>query len=320
MTMTSRTTGRLAPALWYAAAVVLIVLSQLSCATSGLTPEPTSMPAARAGLRPEYRVFYDELTDYGDWVLIEPYGFVFRPRTRFQTWSPYYDGFWSPSDSYGWIWVSGEPYGWATYHYGRWLNDDFQGWVWVPGLEWAPAWVAWAGNDSYVGWAALGPNGSNTAASNFHFVARANLGSTDLRSKIVPPEQTVRIARQAEPIENLDEVDRVVVNKGPRIDWVEAVAGPLKRARVEDITALSRDKVAGAASPASDPSKSEPASGGVRPKDELKRVAEADARRVRTIMHEKQAPPEVIPRLKPVPAAGGQPAAKPKPARRDSTR
>src|SRR5213594_1639971 len=92
-------------------ASLLLALVQLSCAVSGnLTPVQSSMPAARAGLRPEYRVFYDELIDYGDWKLIEPYGFVFRPRTRFQTWSPYYDGFWSPSDSYGWVWVSGEPY------------------------------------------------------------------------------------------------------------------------------------------------------------------------------------------------------------------
>ena len=37
-------------------------------------------------------------SDYGDWVLIEPYGYVFRPRVGFDTWHPYWDGFWAPTD------------------------------------------------------------------------------------------------------------------------------------------------------------------------------------------------------------------------------
>jgi len=179
----------------------VIVLSQglQSCAVTG-SPQPSPMPAARAGLRPEFRVFYDELQDYGDWTLIEPYGFVFRPRTRFSNWTPYNDGFWSPSDSYGWVWVSGEPYGWATYHYGAWINDDFQGYVWVPGLEWAPAWVAWTGNNTFVGWAALTPGGQGVAG-NFHVVPRSALGSTDLSSKILTPAKAAPALKNVEPIE-----------------------------------------------------------------------------------------------------------------------
>src|SRR5438093_2679238 len=181
------------------AATLPFPLLPMSCATTGPTTGPTSMPAARAGLRAEYRVFYDELQDYGDWVLIEPYGFVFRPRTRFGNWSPYYDGFWSPSDSYGWVWVSGEPFGWATYHYGAWINDDYQGWVWVPGLEWAPAWVAWTGNQSYVGWAALAPSGD--PAGRFLVVPVRDMGATDLRSHVLPPERATTALASAKPIE-----------------------------------------------------------------------------------------------------------------------
>ena len=44
--------------------LVLAALSS-SCAVSTPGVEPTrSMPAARAGLRPEYRIFYDTLGDY----------------------------------------------------------------------------------------------------------------------------------------------------------------------------------------------------------------------------------------------------------------
>src|SRR5262245_33979582 len=50
-----------------------LAVSQLSCAVGGqLVPEQHSMPLARASLAPEYRIFYDTLVDYGDWVLIEP--------------------------------------------------------------------------------------------------------------------------------------------------------------------------------------------------------------------------------------------------------
>src|SRR5439155_7247046 len=120
-------------------AAALALASTLSCAVGGVVSDAPSMPAARAALRPEFRIFYDALVDYGDWVLIEPYGFVFRPKVDFATFHPYADGFWAPSDSWGWVWISAEPFGWATYHYGNWFWDRYQGWVWSPGPNWGPA-------------------------------------------------------------------------------------------------------------------------------------------------------------------------------------
>ncbi len=307
-----------------AAAAALLALLQTSCATTGPGPQSRSMPAARASLRPEYRVFYDELQDYGDWVLIEPYGFVFRPRTRFGNWSPYYDGFWSPSDTYGWVWVSGEPFGWATYHYGAWIDDDYQGWVWVPGLDWAPAWVAWTGNQSYVGWAALSPSGQ--PAGRFQVVPVTQLGTTDLRSHVLAPERASTALREAQPIENYAEVEHTVVNRGPSIDWVERAAGPLRRARIEDMAqrlAIDRGWRQGPtlgdqeSAPAPQPRRLQ------RPA-EFRKTAESDAAKTRAIMQQKQAPPEVIPRilLSDVPLRPSSPAPRPGfgPAKRDTAR
>ena len=70
-------------------ALATVALLQLSCAAAGLQSVQPTMPAARAALLPEYRLFYDALVDYGDWVLIEPYGYVFRPNINFVAWSPY---------------------------------------------------------------------------------------------------------------------------------------------------------------------------------------------------------------------------------------
>lgn len=117
------------------------------------------MSAAKLGLPAPLRVFYDELEPHGDWVLVEPLGWVFRPRVNTVAWRPYQEGRWSPSYSYGWVWESDEPFGWITDHYGFWFHDEFQGWVWQPNGAWAPSWVAWVQVGDYVGWAPLPPQG-----------------------------------------------------------------------------------------------------------------------------------------------------------------
>ena len=64
-------------------AALAVALGVAGCATTGFQAVPPTMPAAKAGLPPEFRIFYDALEDYGDWTLIEPYGYVFRPRVSF---------------------------------------------------------------------------------------------------------------------------------------------------------------------------------------------------------------------------------------------
>ena len=169
----------------------------------------------------------------------------------------------------------------------------------MPGLDWAPAWVAWSANDQYVGWAPLGPNGNPSVTptgGGYHFVARSDLGSTDLRSHVLPAAQAAKVADATEPIENMAEVEHVVVNRGPRIDWIEAAAGPLPRARIQDVAPIGRARPVETGSSGAAPT---PA-----PANEFKKSAEAEARRTRTIMQQKQAQPDVIQRFKtPPPAA-----------------
>jgi hypothetical protein len=74
------------------------------------------------------------------------------------SWRPYSDGRWVWT-SYGWTWVSYEPFGWATYHYGYWNCDAALGWVWIPGYEWSACRVQWAYYDNYVAWAPMYPPG-----------------------------------------------------------------------------------------------------------------------------------------------------------------
>jgi hypothetical protein len=219
----------------------LLGLAIAGCAVSGPSVSPPSQPAARLALQPEYRVFYDALADYGDWVLIEPWGYVFRPRVDFGVWRPYSNGFWAASDLYGWVWVSSESFGWATEHYGRWLWDDYQGWVWLPGRDWAPAWVAWRANDDWVAWAPLSPNdtpdfGATLPGGAFVFAPLRSLGTTNVSSQTVTAVKAGDAARAVRPVSTLVERNGVRFNPGPPIGEVErAAGGPVARVRIEDV-------------------------------------------------------------------------------------
>ena len=108
-------------------------------------------------------MFYDDLSQYGDWVEMENYGAVWRPNKVSEDWRPYTDGRWVPTDD-GNVFESQEPWGWATYHYGNWMPTENNGWVWVPGRTWYPSTVEWRTSpesepvdNSYVGWAPTPP-------------------------------------------------------------------------------------------------------------------------------------------------------------------
>lgn len=121
--------------------------------------------------RISFGVFYSSLTPYGEWIELEPDFYVWRPIYVRHNWRPYMNGRWAWT-SYGWYWVSYEPFGWATFHYGRWYYDDYYGWIWIPGYEWAPAWVEWRYNDDYIGWAPLPPYAVFRVSIGIHFTTR----------------------------------------------------------------------------------------------------------------------------------------------------
>ncbi|MGI6454337.1 MAG: DUF6600 domain-containing protein [bacterium] len=75
-----------------------------------------------------------DLDTYGDWIEVEEYGRVWRPRVSItvSNWAPYREGRWAWRDYYGWTWVSYEPWGWMPYHYGRWAYHPRHRWYWIP--------------------------------------------------------------------------------------------------------------------------------------------------------------------------------------------
>ena len=279
-----------------------LALAAGACAVGGPpSPPGGTMPAARAGLRPEYRLFYDALADYGEWVLIEPYGWLFRPSISYPTWRPYEDGYWVPTDTWGWVWSSADLFGWATDHYGRWFRDDYQGWVWQPGLDWGPAWVDWTIAGDYVGWRPLGAASSGpTGDQATSWAPLQQLGSTDLKQSIRRSSELGAAVSEAKPVENSALRGGATIHLGPSISSVERATGrALTRAKVEDLVPRTADPTAEV--------------------EATRRAGERTARDARSLLSTSAAAPARLPVVRPIaPASAEKPAKKAAPA--DTTR
>ena len=133
-------------------------------------PRRRSVPLAEVPTEAHY--YADDLADYGTWRENEDYGSVWYPTGGGNSWAPYRDGRWSYT-SYGYTWVSYEPWGWAPYHYGRWGYNHY-GWYWVPGRHWSPAWVSFAVGPAWIGWSPLGYHGGSVFAYDHGFYGRGH--------------------------------------------------------------------------------------------------------------------------------------------------
>ena len=197
----------------------------------------------------DVNVFYNQLAPYGQWTDVPGYGRCFRPFNVGPDWRPYTYGHWVYS-TYGWTWVSNEPFGWATCHYGRWAFVANLGWVWVPGTIWAPAWVAWRVGDGYCGWAPLPPNvgfqanffvGDVATAqlppTFFTFVAERDIFAPRIHEHILPVQRNVTIISKTTNVTNIRVVNNTVVNEGVPATRIERDTGRrVQRVQVRTVT------------------------------------------------------------------------------------
>jgi len=220
-------------------------------------PPPLPPPPAPAPVAPPPAVaeFYEPLTPYGTWVIVEPYGWCWQPTVVAVNtgWNPYCDnGRWLWSDS-GWYWHSYYSWGWAPFHYGRWFYHPHRRWVWMPDHVWGPSWVCWRESPSYYGWAPLPPGahfsagigwtfgghhvGPNFAfglsVGHFTFVGANHFADRHLRERRLPPRQVNVV------INNTKVVNNYVVGSGNRI-----INQGVDRGRVETVTGTRVREVA----------------------------------------------------------------------------
>jgi hypothetical protein len=194
--------------------------------------------------------FYEPLGSHGYWVDVSTYGRCWRPAYVESYWRPYSYGTWVWTD-WGWYWESDEPWAWACYHYGRWVYDPYYGWVWVPDTVWGPAWVSFREGGGYIGWAPLPPGPYFTGGvivverdvvpwSWFVFV-----GSRHFCEPIQPRTvivNNITIVNKTRNITRIREVNKTIINEGPRADAIQRVnRAPLRTGRVSQL--IEREKI-----------------------------------------------------------------------------
>jgi hypothetical protein len=177
---------------------------------------------------------YDYLAPYGNWVYMDPWGYVWCPRNMGYRWRPYSDGHWASTD-YGWTWISDLEWGWIPFHYGRWGWDDNFGWFWVPGTVWGPAWVTWRSSDQYMGWAPFPPGLEFRAGMNFGsfglnvpsrfwiFIGGSHFMDPDIYGSVLPYERNTTILGLTVMNNNFSFRGSMFINGGIGIDTIRRV-------------------------------------------------------------------------------------------------
>lgn len=207
--------------------------------------------------------FYDTLSPYGSWVVINGYGSCWRPAVCAYnpSWQPYCDrGHWVYTDC-GWYWSSDYAWG-ATFHYGRWFRDASLGWCWYPNTVWAPSWVTWRYSNNYCGWAPLPPGtycqsgigivyqgggvslgfSFGLGASCFTFVPTQYFCNPHPRNYCVPPSQVAQVYNNTTVINNIrihgSGNNQIIVNSGiPAQSVANVTQRPIRPVPVHQIDA-----------------------------------------------------------------------------------
>lgn len=227
----------------------------------GSTSDPSVQQYSRSpqeyGRNEDTSYFYDRLSPYGNWIDLNPYGYVWIPRHMGYRWRPYSDGHWVWTD-YGWTWIADQEWGDIPFHYGRWGWDNDLGWFWVPGTVWGPAWVTWRSNDQYMGWAPLPPGVEFRAGMNFNslsidiplnfwvFIQGPHFQDRDLNPYVLPFERNRTIVNYTSIHNNIYVRNDRIINEGIGLDEVRRITGrAVPRYGLQDAQQPGRTRVVG---------------------------------------------------------------------------
>jgi hypothetical protein len=189
----------------------------------------------KAAARVDVNVNFNELNDYGQWVILPGAGAVWRPDAD-PGWRPFEYGHWVYSSD-GWVWDSDEPFGWIVCHYGSWLNDRDQGWVWIPGYDWSPARVKWYVTDDEIGWA---PLTTVLRRGNHQSSSRVEWSFAPVQF-FTAPELRTHVTIRTNPMRTGMRVNRY--NGPPRREFVQRIGqAPIVDVRVNKVRMTSREK------------------------------------------------------------------------------
>ena len=146
---------------------------------------------------------------------------------------PYTNGQWVNTDA-GWYFKAPTPVEETVSHYGRWVNTASDGWLWVPGRVWAPAWVDWRQNDTYLGWAPLPPSAyivDNTINvppiddDRYIIVEKRYFVQPQIYKYMYKENKNKIMIKEMSKTNGIMIINKTVINKGPEVADIEKYWG-----------------------------------------------------------------------------------------------
>jgi hypothetical protein len=108
-----------------------------------LNQEASSQTAATQGLGYNQGAGMNDLDANGSWYNVPGTGYIWSPydaQIQGAGWDPYGFGHWVYYPRFGYVWVSGYPWGYSPFACGTWNYWDTFGWGWAPGGGCSPWW------------------------------------------------------------------------------------------------------------------------------------------------------------------------------------
>jgi hypothetical protein len=147
--------------------------------------------------------------------------------------TPYTNGQWVYTDA-GWYFRAPTAYEEVVHHHGRWMHSPTIGWVWMPGRVWAPAWVDWRENDTYVAWAPVPPSiyivndvivTPPVIEEQYVVVERRYFVEPTVYKYMYKENKNKIMIKEWRRPAGITVVDHAVVNIGPDINVIQTVIG-----------------------------------------------------------------------------------------------
>jgi hypothetical protein len=183
----------------------------LFCVIAGCKSAPPPAP-------PPAIDFRAELSPYGEWIVVAPYGRLWHPNPRVvgEKFVPYFTGGQWVLGKEGWSFKSKWAWGDFVFHYGRWVYVADLDWLWSMDPTYGLAFVNWKSGDTYVGWAPIPPivRGGDPPQQVWTYVRARHFAQPQLNRFALSHDEAVKAPNEVQPAPATGPAVQVLLNEG----------------------------------------------------------------------------------------------------------
>jgi hypothetical protein len=162
--------------------------------------------------------FKAELSPYGEWIVVAPYGRLWHPSPRVvgEKFVPYFTGGQWQLTPKGWSFESKWDWGKFVFHYGRWVYVADLDWLWSMDPAYGLAWVNWKSGDTYVGWSPIPPavRSGDPPEQKWTYVRARYFAQPEINRFPLKNDEAGRAPNETAPAPATGPAVQIVVNEG----------------------------------------------------------------------------------------------------------